>query len=72
MRATLRQRLLRRSVACYFAAMTFIVPAIAWAQDEEVDAEPAQKWLLSYCLVGLLIGLSMYSMCRPSVRRKKD
>lgn len=50
--------------------LTFIAPQIAWAQEEA--EEPQAKWLLAYCLVALLIGLSIYSMCRPSTRRKKS
>ncbi len=40
----------------------------AWAQ---VNAQEKQnRWVLSYALVFLLLGLSLYSICRPSTRRK--
>ncbi len=50
--------------------ISLMLPQIAWAQEE--GEETQARWLLAYCLVALLIGLSAYSICRPSRRRKKS
>ncbi len=39
-----------------------------WAQIN--TPEKQNRWVLSYALVFLLLGLSLYSICRPSTRRK--
>jgi hypothetical protein len=41
-----------------------------WAQLEQ--EEPQARWVLPYALVALLIGLALYSICRPSTRRKRS
>ena len=57
-----------RSVAPLGMAAALLVPQAAWAQ---ADAEVKQaRWVTAYALVGLCIGLSLYSVCRPSARRK--
>ena len=66
-----RTRTLRNRLTCLSVVMfTLVAPQVAMAQLEGEEPEP--KWLLPYCLVALLIGLAVYSMCRPSTRRKKS
>lgn len=40
-----------------------------WAQLS--SPETKNRWVLSYGLVGLLIGLSLFSVCRGAARYKK-
>lgn len=65
-------RLKNSLVPLLFSSALLLTPQIAWAQDDAAEPETKAAWLLAYCLVGLLIGLSLYGMCRPSLRRKKD
>ena len=49
-------------IQAIWLASWLLLPQLAWAQDEEAAPTTNAKWLLPYCLVGLLVGLSVYSM----------
>ena len=48
-------------------SILFAFPSSALGQQDEVKAE----WVVPYALVGGLIGLGLFGICRPSRRSKK-
>ena len=57
-----------RCAAWLLVVSVLLSPQVVWAQAE---TEPKQaRWVTAYALVGLCIGVSLYSICRPSARRK--
>ena len=55
------------AVAMYLAVALQASPLWAQAATEEKK----NRWVLSYFLVGLLLGLSLFSICRSAGRQKK-
>ena len=45
-----------------------LLPEIAAAQSSE---EVREEWVIPYALVGALIGLGLFGICRPNRRSKK-
>lgn len=61
----------RRRVRGFWSlAGSLLVTRPLWAQApaEETKAD----WVVAYALVGLCIGLALYSICRPAARRKRS
>lgn len=55
------------AVATYLAVVLQASPL--WAQA--AAGEKKNRWVFSYFLVGLLLGLSLFSICRSAGRQKK-
>ena len=50
-----------------FTSILLLFPSIAAAQQEEITEE----WVIPYALVGALVGLGLFGICRPNRRSKK-
>ncbi len=56
-----------RRVSTMSLALALLLESPLWAQ---APGEQKAAWVLPYALVIALVGLSVYSVTRPSVRRK--
>ena len=59
---------MRRMTTFFLLATTFLASPL-WAQAAPAEEKQA-RWVLAYAFVFLLLGLSLWSVCRPSMRRR--